>query len=159
MSSVGGITNGNNNLQLFSESSKTNDGDELSDSPLVVGPAGREGVKVSLSGAGLKKSSSVAGRDSDIDESGLPQSVKQILKMIRKLQQQISEKLAELQAVMADKRLSPEEAKVRIGSLQSDLAMLNGGLLSANASLVKAMRQEGLTPEQVMKASALLMKS
>ncbi|MQA53288.1 hypothetical protein [Pseudomonas piscis] len=159
MSSVGGITNGSNNLQLFSESSKSADGEELRVSPLVAEPLPGEGVKVSLSGAGLKKSSKAAGDDSDIEESGLPQTIQQILKMIRKLQQQISEKMAELQAVMADKRLSPEEARIKVGGLQADLATLNSGLLSANASLVKAMRQESLTQEQVMKAAALLMKS
>lgn len=159
MSSVGGITNGSNNLQPFSESSKTAEGEELRVSPLVAGSAQGEGVKVSLSGAGLMKSSRAAGDDSDIEESGLPQTIQQILKMIRKLQQQISEKTAELQVIMADKRLSPEETRVKVGSVQAALVTLNGGLLSANASLVKAMRQESLTPEQVMKAAALLMKS
>ncbi|WP_256667326.1 hypothetical protein [Pseudomonas sp. Fl5BN2] len=60
---------------------------------------------------------------------------------------------------MADKHLSPEEAKVRIGSLQSALATLDGGLLTANASLAKAMKGAGLSPEQMMKAASLLMKS
>ncbi|WP_256679475.1 hypothetical protein [Pseudomonas sp. Fl4BN1] len=60
---------------------------------------------------------------------------------------------------MADKHLSPEEAKVRIGSLQSALATLNGGLLTANASLAKAMKGAGLSPEQMMKAASLPMKS
>jgi len=159
MSFVGGITNGSNNLQPLSESSKSDQADELRASPLVAEPVVGEGVKVSLSGAGLKKSSSAAGDDSDIEESGLPENIQQLLKMIRKLQQQIAEKLAQLQAVMADKRLSPEEAKARVGSLQSALAALNSGLLTANAALAKAMRDAGLSAEQVAKATALLMKS
>lgn len=159
MSFVGGITNGSNNLQLLSESSKSNDADELKGSSLVAEPVLGEGVKVSLSGAGLQKSSSAAGDDSDIEESGLPENIQKLLKMIRKLQQQIAEKLAQLQAAMADKRLSPDEVKARIGSLQTALAALNSGLLTANASLAKAMRDAGLSPEQVVKASALLMKS
>ncbi|ROL75051.1 hypothetical protein BLX41_16330 [Pseudomonas protegens] len=159
MSSVGGITNGSNNLQLHSETSKGIDDDELRSSPLVAEPAIAEGVKVSLSGAGLQKSSSAAGDDRDIEESGLPENIQNILKMIRKLQQQIAEKLAQLQAIMADKRLSPEEAKIRIGSVQSALAALNSGLLTANASLAKAMKDAGLSPEQVMKAASLIMRS
>lgn len=159
MSSVSGITNGSNNLQLHSETSKSIDDDELRSSPLVAEPAIAEGVKVSLSGAGLQKSSSAAGDDRDIEESGLPENIQNILKMIRKLQQQIAEKLAQLQAIMADKRLSPEEAKTRIGSVQSALAALNSGLLTANASLAKAMKDAGLSPEQVMKAASLIMKS
>lgn len=159
MSSVSGITNGSNNLQLLSETSKGSDDDELRSSPLVAESVIGEGVKVSLSGVGLQKSSSAAGDDRDIEESGLPENIQQLLKMIRKLQQQIAEKLARLQAVMADKHLSPEEAKAKVGSLQSALASLNSGLLTANASLAKAMKEAGLSPEQVMKAASLIMKS
>ncbi|WP_047284926.1 MULTISPECIES: hypothetical protein [Pseudomonas] len=159
MSSVGAITNGSNNLQSLHEPSTSQVDEQLRVSPLVAEPVIGEGVKVSLSGAGLNKSAAAKGRDSDIEESGLPENIQQILKMIRKLQQQIAETLAQLQAVMADKHLSPEETKVRIGSLQSALAILNGGLLTANASLAKAMKEAGLGPEQVMKAASLIMKS
>ncbi|WP_426189790.1 hypothetical protein [Pseudomonas sp. NFXW11] len=114
---------------------------------------------MSLSGVGLEKSSSAAGGDRDIEESGLPENVQQILKMIRKLQQQIAERLARLQALMADKRLSPEEARAKVTALQADLANLNGALLTANATLAKVLRESGLTPEQLQKAAALLMKS
>ncbi|MCE4055522.1 hypothetical protein [Pseudomonas sp. Au-Pse12] len=159
MSSVGTITNGSNNLQPLHDSSKSAADDELRVSPLVAGPLLGEGVKVSLSGAGLSQSAAAKGRDRDIEESGLPENIQQLLKMIRKLQQQIAEALAQLQALMADKHLSPEETKVRMGSLQSALATLNGGLLAANASLAKAMKEAGLSPEQILKAASLIMKS
>jgi hypothetical protein len=118
-----------------------------------------EGIRVSLSGAGLTKGASSHGENKDIEESGLPENIQQILKMIRRLQQQIAEKVARMQAVMADKRLSGEERRAKLGALQSAIAMLNGGLITANMSLSKAISQSNLTPEQVLKTASLAMKS
>ncbi|KAF0863871.1 hypothetical protein [Pseudomonas sp. LD120] len=159
MSSVGGITNGSNNLQSISEPAKSADDDELRVKPLVAKTTLEEGVKVSLSGAGLKQSAAAKGRDTDIEDSGLPENIQRILKMIRQLQRQIVEIMAQLQAVKADKHLTPEAARIRIGSLQSTLATLNGGLLTANASLAKTMKETGLSSEQVLKVATLAMQS
>ncbi|WP_433735408.1 hypothetical protein [Pseudomonas putida] len=121
--------------------------------------ASTAGIKVSLSGAGIQKATGSSGKDRDIEESGLPKDVQQILKMIRKLQQQIAEKVAQMQAVMADHRLSPEEAKARVSSLQAAISGLNAGLISANTALSKAIKQAGLSPDQVLKTMSLAMKS
>jgi hypothetical protein len=157
MSSVGSISSGNNNLQPLIEPSPIAGDDPFQAANGAVAP-GAEGVKVSLSGAGQSKSSAAQGANSDIEESGLPENIQQLLKMIRKLQQQIAEKMAEMQAVLADKHLTPEQTKARLGSLQAALAGLNAGLLTANNALAKAMKTSGLSPEQVLKAASLLMK-
>lgn len=127
--------------------------------PVFETPAVAEGVKVSLSGVGIEKAAGSKDDNRDIEESGLPNNIQQILKMIRKLKQQIAEKMAELQTVMADKRLTPEQIRAKAGALQSALATLNGGLLTANTALAKAMKEAGLSPEQLLKAASLLMKS
>ena len=157
MSSIGSISSGNNNLQPLIEPSPIAGDDPFQAANGAVAP-GAEGVKVSLSGAGQSKASAAKGSDNDIEESGLPENIQQLLKMIRKLQQQIAEKMAEMQAVMADKHLTPEQTKARLGSLQAALAGLNAGLLTANNALAKAMKTSGLSPEQVLKAASLLMK-
>ena len=51
---------------------------------------------------------------SDIEDSGLPENIQQLLKMIRKLQKEIAEKKALIEAVMADKRLSSEEKIIKV---------------------------------------------
>lgn len=117
------------------------------------------GVQVTLSDVGLKMAAGGAQKtsNSDIDESSLPDNVKNLLKMIRKLQQQLAEKRAELQAVMADKRLSPEQLQARIGALQSEIASLSAGLISANGSLVKALKD--LSGDQALEVAKLLSSS
>jgi hypothetical protein len=160
MSAIGTLNPGNGGVSSLLDTSKipsVNESD-VTVTPVET-PAKVEGIKVSLSGAGIEKAAGAQGDDSDIEESGLPENIQQILKMIRKLQQQIAEKLAEMQAVIRDKRLSPEEIKAKLGALQAFINNLNGGLITANTALGKAMKQAGLTPEQILKAASLLMKS
>jgi hypothetical protein len=114
-----------------------------------------EGVVVTFSGAALLAMTEAKKSDSDIEESGLPDNVQQVLKMIRKIKAQIAEKQAELQAVMADKRLSPEEARIKISSLQSALSALQASLVTAQTSLAKAMK--GLSGDDALKAASLSM--
>ncbi|WP_411378856.1 hypothetical protein [Pseudomonas sp. MPB26] len=114
-----------------------------------------EGVKVTFSGAALLAISDTKKSNSDIEESGLPNDVQQVLKMIREIKKQIAEKQAELAAVMADKSLSPEQARVKVNNLQSALAALNASLITAQTSLSKAMK--GLSGDDAMKAASLAM--
>lgn len=114
------------------------------------------GVQVTLSDIGLKISAGGTQKssNSDIDDSSLPDSVKNLLKMIRKLQQQLAEKRAELQAVMSDKRMRPEQLQARLSALQSEIASLSAGLISANGALTKALKD--LSSDQVMDVAKLL---
>lgn len=114
-----------------------------------------EGVKVSFSGAALMAISKAKKSNSDIEESGLPEDVQQTLKMIREIKKQIAEKQAELDAVMADKSLTPEQARVKANNLQGAIATLQSSLLTAQASLSKAMKN--LSAEDSLKAASLAM--
>jgi hypothetical protein len=158
MSSIGGLPGGSSNLQPLVESSKTATQDESATPTGLQTPVAAEGIRVSLSGAGIKKAAEF-GANRDIEESGLPENIQQILKMIRKLKQQIAEKMAQIQAVMADRRLTPEQARAKAGTLQSAIATLTSGLITANGALSKAMKVAGLSPEQLLKAASLMMKS
>lgn len=115
----------------------------------------REGLRVSLSELGTSLSAKTGEKNRDIDESGLPDSVKQLLKMIRELKAQIAAKEAELKALMADRNLDPEARQVKMEALQSELAMLNGAWASANANLIQQMREQGLSDEQMLTATTL----
>lgn len=159
MATIGVLNPGNSGVQTLHEPANGLAGE---DSAIAIGPATSpvaEGIKVSLSGAGLTKAASSHGDNKDIEESGLPENIQQILKMIRRLQKQIAEKVALMQAVMADKRLSAEERRAKLGALQAVIGTLNGGLITANMALSKAMTQSNLTPEQVLKTASLAMKS
>ncbi|TCV66224.1 MULTISPECIES: coiled-coil domain-containing protein 60 [Pseudomonas] len=119
-----------------------------------------EGVKVSLSGEGLKKASDEksSNPNQDIEESGLPDQAQKLLKMIRELKQKIEEKQKEMQEVMANQSLSPEVKQAQVGSLQSELATLTSSLMTASNSLDKLSKNGTLSPQQAQKAIGLAMK-
>ncbi|MCM2360791.1 MULTISPECIES: hypothetical protein [unclassified Pseudomonas] len=114
-----------------------------------------EGVKVTISGAAFKAVAVASKANSDIDGSGLDDSVKQILKMIRKLKQQIAEKMAELQAVANDNSLTPEQARVKTNNIQGAISSLQAGLMTSQGSLLKAMKS--MSADGALKAASLSM--
>lgn len=113
-------------------------------------------VSVVISGAAMKAAAAEKTSNSDIDDSGLADNVKQLLKMIREIKKQIAEKQAEMAAVMADKSLSPDQARAKATALQSALGALQASLTSAQASLTKAMKD--LSAGDAIKAASLAMK-
>ena len=116
----------------------------------------RDSLRVSLSE--LKARSAAAQKNQDIDDSSLPDLIKDLLKRIRALKEQIEAKKEELNAVMSDQSLDPDAKRLKIETLQSELASLQGALSSAHATLLKALREQGLTDQQMQEVSSLLMK-
>ncbi|AZF06715.1 hypothetical protein [Pseudomonas sp. R5-89-07] len=114
-----------------------------------------EGVTVTVSAAAFQAAGKAKSSNADIDDSGLDDNVKQVLKMIRQLKQQIAEKQAELAAVAMANNLSPEEARARTSALQGEISSLLAGLMSAQISLAKAMK--GMSGDDAMKAASLSM--
>lgn len=117
-----------------------------------------QGVKVTISGAAIKAARAEKSEYSDIEDSGLPESIQNILKMIRELKKKIAEQMAKLQAVMTNRSLSPEQARSQARALQSELASLNAALTTASNSLNKAMKDAALSSDSVIKATSLAMK-
>ncbi|MDF3196070.1 hypothetical protein [Pseudomonas sp. 1928-m] len=117
----------------------------------------RDSLRVSLSELG-KARSAAAEKNRDIDESSLPDVLKDILKMIRELKAQIEAKKAELKEVMQDQSLNPEAKRIKIEALQGELASLQGALSSANATLIKTMREQNLSDQQMQEVATLIMK-
>lgn len=116
----------------------------------------REGLRVSLSELG-KSMSAKPDKNEDIDKSELPQAIKDLLKMIRELRAQIVEKQAQIDAIMSDQSLDAEAKRQQVEGLQTELASLNSALTAANANLVKLMRENGLSSEQMQAATTLAM--
>ncbi|WP_241802040.1 hypothetical protein [Pseudomonas corrugata] len=137
--------------------------DEVAQAPANKSSTGTqvEGVKVSLSGVGLQKSANdrAANANKDIEESGLPDQVQKILKMIRELKQKIAEKQSEMQALMADQSMSPEAKQVKVGALQATLSTLTASLMTASASLDKLSKNGTLSAAQAQQVVKLAMKS
>jgi hypothetical protein len=118
------------------------------------GQALRDGLRVSLSALG-KVHSAAAQKNRDIDESSLPDTIKQVLRMIRALKAQIVQKKVELTALMADQGLDADTRRMRIEALQGDLASLPGAFSSATAMLLKTVREQGLSAQQMQEVATL----
>ncbi|WP_219269205.1 hypothetical protein [Pseudomonas sp. Xaverov 259] len=121
-----------------------------------VDSAAVEGVAVTISGAAMKAAADEKTSNSDIDDSGLADNVKNLLKMIREIKKQIAEKQAEMAALMADKNLSPDQMRARLSGLQSALSALQASLVGMQTSLTKAMKD--MSASDAAKTAALAMK-
>lgn len=159
MAAIGTLGPASSGVEALSDTFKNADKDHDAESTTQATPTLVEGVKVSLSGASIERSAGSGGDNRDIEESGLPENIQQLLKMIRKLQKQIAEKKALIEKIMADKRLSSEEKIIKVAALRGAIAALNTGLITANLALSKVVGQSGLTSDQNMKVGSLLMKN
>lgn len=106
-----------------------------------------KGVFVSLSKIGLQQSDQ-AKKNQDIDDSDLPSGVKALLKMIRQLKEDLREATQKLQQIMSNSSLSDEERMIKAQELQAEVAGITSALSSAMGSLIKAMKDMGLSKEQ-----------
>ncbi|MBB1631291.1 hypothetical protein [Cupriavidus sp. UME77] len=117
------------------------------------------GIHVDLSSAGRTlaagKPGGSSGRNSDIDNSNLPDTAKDLLKRIRELREELARKQQELQAVASAQNLSADQKQVRLAALNQAMGSISGAISSASGALVKAM--EKTSPEQQMSAAALAM--
>ena len=160
MAAIGTLGPASSGVEAMSDTFKNvDDKDHDAESTTQATPTLVEGVKVSLSGASIERSAGSGGDNRDIEESGLPENIQQLLKMIRKLQKEIAEKKALIEKIMADKRLSNEEKIIKVAALRGAIAALNTGLITANLALSKVVGQSGLTSDQNMKVGSLLMKN
>lgn len=113
------------------------------------------GIHVDLSPLGLQKSKK-AERDKDIDESELPDNVKQALKAIRDKQEELEEKQQELQRLMSNSSMPPEEKQEKVKTLQAEVSTLSRGVVDAKNNLVSSMQDQGLSEQQIQTAMALM---
>ena len=162
MSSIGGMTFGQSGISPSIEPAKnTQEGAAANKATKVdkeEAPPPAEGVKVTISGAALKAASAGKNENSDIEDSGLPENIQSILKMIRAIKKKIAEQMAKLQAIMTNRSLSPEQARTQSMALQAEVAALNASLTTANNSLNKALQESGASSESIVKAASLAMK-
>ncbi len=112
---------------------------------------------VSLSPAGLRQARA-ASKDGnrDIDDSGLPDTLKELLKLARKLKAQLHERSQALQHLLADDRLTDAERTPQARQLQAEMGVLSGALATVMKQFAKAMKEADLSREQAAKVAELL---
>lgn len=120
--------------------------------PREVSGAGG-GIRLSLSQAGSAQSSQ-ASKNQDIDDSNLPDNIKQTLKMIRQLRAELAAKQAELDAILA--KPPSNDSQREADAVSAEIASLHGAISSANASLVSLMRKQDLSSEQLLSIATFI---
>lgn len=115
-------------------------------------------VSISSPGQALSKAGGAQGRYQDIEDSGLPDTVKHLLRMIRDLRQMLERLAQELQQVQADGAMSAETKRVRLLQLQAQMSAVNGTLIQATQKLTSLMRDTKLDRGQQMMAGHLALQ-
>ncbi len=113
------------------------------------------GVVLHLSPAGIKQAQA-SQKNQDIDDSDLPDTIKDLLKMIRELKAKVQERTQALQQLMADTSLSDEERSLQTQQLQAEIATLSGALATAMGQLTKAIKEANLSDTQASEVAKLL---
>lgn len=113
------------------------------------------GVVLHISPAGTRQARA-SQKNQDIDDSDLPDTIKDLLKMIRELKAQLQERTQALQRLMADTSLSDEERSQQAQQLQAEVTTLSGALATAMGQLTKAIKEVNLSDAQAGEVAKLL---
>lgn len=104
----------------------------------------RQGVEVLLSPE-AQKAVKTGDKNADIDASHLPDRIKDLLKMIRAIQQRIAKRMQDMQAFMSDRSLSPKVREGKMRQLQMEIMAMTNSLIEATNGLNQAMQQMKLS--------------
>lgn len=115
-----------------------------------------KGTYLYLSEDGLQMSRN-ENKNQDIDDSDLPNEIKDLLRAIRELKELLRERTLELKQLMANKSLTEEQRDLKAQQLQIEIAALNSTLLTTMGNLVDAQKEAGLSLEQSATFARLLL--
>lgn len=82
-----------------------------------------------------------ATRDSDIDDSSLPDNVKKLVKRLRELREKLEQKVRELQELSDSTTGNAEQRRMRIEALRAEVGALTAAMNSVSADLAQATRK------------------
>jgi hypothetical protein len=101
-------------------------------------------VHISMSGSALasgRAAKQTSARDSDIDNSNLPDNVKKLVKRLRELREKLEQKAQELQELSHGTTGNPEQRRMRIEALRAEIGALTAAMNSVGAALAEATRK------------------
>jgi uncharacterized membrane protein len=119
----------------------------------------KTGIQVDLSTAGQARSAKAFSQSTqtDIEQSGLPDSVQKILRGVRDAQKRIEQIDQQLQAILTDKRLAPDIRQGRATGLQTMQASLQRQIATSTSDLSSLMNTLHLGQGDKMKAGMLVL--
>lgn len=119
-------------------------------------PSGNE---VRISAEGQSKLLEDPHSNDDINASKLPDGIKKYLSAIREVQEKIGKKLKELQQVMRDQSLSPQQRVARINQVELEVSILNNVLFTVTHGMQELEIQLKLQLDQLKQVNSLMTKN
>ncbi len=128
------------------------------DTPGIAKAGPSADVRISMSGSALaseRTAKQAAAKDSDIDNSNLPDNVKTLIKRLRELREKLEQKVQELQELSNSTAGNPEQRRMRIEALRTEVGALTSAMNSVSADLAQATRK--FTSDQKTVVAGLIM--
>ncbi|CAG9167801.1 hypothetical protein LMG23992_00917 [Cupriavidus laharis] len=122
----------------------TGNADATANAPGIAVKQPGTDVRISMSGSALASrgtAKEASTKDSDIDNSNLPDNVKKLIKRLRELREKLEQKVQELQELSNSTAGSPEQRRMRIEALRSEVGALTAAMNSVSADLAQATRK------------------
>ena len=110
-----------------------------------------------IASASEKAGNTQEAKNTKIDESDLPQEIKELLKRIVEYREKLKEKQQELEDVMRDQSLNDEQRQAKLDALQQEISSLNNSLQEAMSQLSKLVTQLDLDDDAVVGMMSLAM--
>lgn len=110
-----------------------------------------------IASASEKAGNSQEAKNTKIDESDLPQEIKELLKRVAEYREKLREKEQELEEVMRDQSLNDEQRQAKLDALQQEISSLNNSLQEAMSQLSKLVTQMDLDDGAVVGMMSLAM--
>ncbi len=110
-----------------------------------------------IASASEKTGNTQEAKNTKIDESDLPQEIKELLKRVAEYREKLREKEQELEEVMRDQSLNDEQRQAKLDALQQEISSLNNSLQEAMGQLSKLITQLDLDDGAVIDMMSLAM--
>lgn len=142
-------------IQQPSSSPATESSDNLGSGNAQATAQANSGSAVLISAEGQNKLLEAPHSNDDINPSKLPDGIKKYLSAIREIQEKIGKKLRELQQVMRDQTLSPQQRAARINQVELEVSILNNVLFTVTHGMQQLEIQLQLQLDQLKQVNAL----
>lgn len=143
-------------IHLPSAAAVSDSSDNLDGTDAQTAAQTDSGSAVRISIEGQSKLLEAPHSNDDINASKLPDGIKKYLSAIREIQEKIAKKLKELQQVMRDQTLSPQQRAARINQVELEVSILNNVLFTVTHGMQQLEIQLKLQLDQLKQVNSLM---
>jgi Sec-independent protein translocase protein TatA len=146
-------------IQLLSANATTDSSDSVGSGVGATAAQASSGSGVWISAEGQSKLLADPHSNDDINASKLPDGIKKYLSAIRETQEKIATKMKEMQRLMRDQSLSPEQRAARINQVELEVSILNNVLFTVTHGMQELEIQLKLQLDQLKQVNSLMTRN